>query len=79
MIVSIAFNFLMGFFICYYILKFSKDSTKNNNVVFDGEQTYSLDRNRVPNLVYMQNQKVLTRFIRGELRHRADQKKLVIL
>ena len=50
--VQIAFNGLMGFFISYYILKFSKDSARNNHDSKDSLSN-SLERAHVPNLVYM--------------------------
>ena len=68
----------MGFFISYYILKFSKDNVRNNRDSNDSRPN-SLELSHVPNLVYMQNQKALTKFIHSELKDRADKKKLLIL
>ena len=56
--VQILVDAVMGFFICFFILKFSED---NAVLQLSEEATTheSLALGHIPNLVYMQNQKVL--------------------
>ena len=79
LIIQIACNFVMGFFISYYIIKFSNDNSTSAIQESKDGRTPSLEREQVPNLVYMQNQKALTQFIHSELKDKADNKKLLVL
>ena len=75
-------DFVMGFFICYLILVFSRRNCSQrifgNNSNF-GTNSESSTIELVPNLVYLQNQRYLQKFIHSRLEDKQKKKEIAAL